>query len=406
MNSKVSQKFGFKLLKFLELEDWKILEITKDIPFSSQTDCPADGRELSIFVTLVSVDGAQKIRIGLCKNCGYFGYIDRPSRNWIEKFYFETWDEGESKNVQEEISRRKQRVLSKDKRRKKDLSKFLTRFPIVKDRYVLEIGSGYGGTLKGIRELGFKKVVGLESSLHRAEVSRKAYNLEIFSAPFEDANLQKNLQKFSPFGLIITHHVLEHTYEPDRILNLASGLQSPGDFLIISVPNSQGEFSMGEIFFLPHLHSFTPYSLEKLLNRNGYAIADDSFTTPRNLYVLARKDNSQISRYYSSDYFSEKLEKFEKCLGFGISYSFSPRWLWWDRKIDVAGQTRFWPRSFFLERLKKWKIYTYELGIKKWLFGKRVIQSALVINLEKRFTPFEESPIEIQFQGNIKLAYK
>lgn len=417
MNIGEARTLGFRFLKFLEIFDWKTLEITPDIKISTQENCPADKTKLSIFVSHVGKGGSQKIRLGLCKNCGYYGFMDRPSRGWMEEFYLGMWDEDESRDIQDEISKRKPGVLSKDRRRKKDLLKFLSKFNISKDKYVLEIGSGYGGTLKEIRDLGFKKVLGLESSLHRAEISRKAYELEIFSAPFEDTNLQKNLQKFSPFGLIVTHHVLEHTYEPDRILNLASGLQSQGDFLMISVPNSEGEFSASEFFFLPHLHSFTPESLERLLNWNGYEILNDSLSVSRNIIFLAVRKDNPVQKYSKRDYFAMRLEKFKKGFGLGRSYNFSPRRLWWDRKIDVGGQAPFfknrileeihWPFASQFNKLYRYRrIYISELGRKKWLLSKRIFQSALVSDIEKRFTNFEESPIEIQFEGNVKLAYK
>lgn len=417
MNIEEARTLGFRFLEFLEIFDWKTLEITPDIKISTQENCPSDKTKLSVFVSHIGRNGDQKIRFGLCRNCGYYGFIDRPSRDWMEKFYLGMWDKDEAREIQDEISKKKQGVLSKDRRRKKDLSKFLSKFNISKDKYVLEIGSGYGGTLKEIKDLGFKKVVGLESSLHRAEISRKAYELEIFSASFENANLQKNLQKFSPFGLVVTHHVLEHTYEPDVILNLASGLQGPGDFLMISIPNSEGEFSASEFFFLPHLHSFTPESLEELLNRNGYEVLDHSLLTSRNINFLAVKKENPIQKYSKRDYFAMRLEKFKKGLGLDRNYDFSPRRLWWDRKIDAGGQTRFfesrllekihWPLASRFNKLYRYRrIYISELGQKKWLFSKRIFQSALVSSLEKRFTSFQESPFEIQFEGNVKLAYK
>ena len=407
MNEENSQLFGFKVVKFLDLYDWKTLEVTEDIPLISQAACPCEENPLSTFVSIFSEDGSQKIRLGLCKNCGYLGYIDRPSSEWIRKFYFETWDEAPSKNMSREIREKHKNVLAKDKRRKRDLEKFLKSRSIDKSRPVLEIGSGYGGTLEGIRELGFEKLIGLESSPHRAKIASEAYGLKVLTVPFEDKNLQTELKKYAPFSLILTHHVLEHTYNPGEILKLASLLQKEGDYLVISVPNAQGEFSMSQIFYFPHLHSFTPKSLEVLLNRNGYSIVDDSLITTRNLYVLAKRKQNPEVLYNSRNYFSENLAKFIKTLELGQVYFSSPRRLWWDRKIDVAGQVRPRPLAFLFDLyLKKRKIFINELGVKKWLLGKRVIQTAEVSSLTQRFTSFEDSPFEIQFEGNIKLTYK
>ncbi|OGF82223.1 hypothetical protein A3B18_02800 [Candidatus Giovannonibacteria bacterium RIFCSPLOWO2_01_FULL_46_13] len=384
-----SNLFGFRLIKFLELGDWKALEFDGAISLQENVSCPGDGNKLRTVVTLVSGDGGQKIRLGVCESCGYFGYMDRPTREWIENFYTSVWREGEEAPAD---------ILSKDKKRKKEMMAFLKKFPIDKSRPVLEIGSGYGGAIAQLKKLGFKNIFGLENSKHRAEAVRKAHGVTVFENPFEKEVQEGETKKYAPFGLIVSHHVLEHTYEPLRIIELAASIQNSGDFLALSVPNSSEEFSMGQIFFLPHLHSFTPQALEKILNKAGYSLVDNSFTTEGNISFLAQKNALPSPRYTSRDYFKEKIEKFNNSLGLGVRYNSSPRELWWDRKAEVAGQGK--------SQVRRAIKYVKAIGLRRSLFKKRMVQRAVVADLEKRFTNPEDSPIEIQFEGNIKLTYK
>src|SRR4030095_16561588 len=107
--------------------------------------------------------------------------------------------------------------------------------PVDRSRPVCEIGCGYGANLKHLANAGFARLIGTESSEHRADVVRQGFGFEALTAPFESVETQQSLQTLAPFSIIFSHHVLEHTYHPDEVIAAASRLQAPGDFLIISV---------------------------------------------------------------------------------------------------------------------------------------------------------------------------
>lgn len=410
---------GFKVEDFLELRDWRILDIDEKIPIVGELNCPSEGEELRTICTFIGNNGKKRMRVGCCQMCGYIGYIDRPTKDWINNFYLNEWDEAKIKDINKEVAEKKKGVLKKDKNRKKDMLGFLKKFSFDKNRYVFEIGSGYGGTLSKMRELGFEKVLGLENSNHRAQIASKAYGVRMIASPFEDTGTQEELKRYFPFGVIISHHVLEHTYYPDEIIKLASGLQEKGDYIILSMPNAVGEFSMGNLFFLPHLHSFTRKSLGNLLRKYGYKVLDDSLTTDINLYLVAKKisDSSLgINFEENKNYFASTLEKFKKCLDLDKEYHYKIRRLWWDRRIDDGGQLRFfsngliemvhWPIAKNINRFTHRGAIIKSAGRKRWLLRSRPIQSLLITDVEKSFVSASDSPIEIQFPGNIKLAYK
>src|SRR3989344_6872081 len=85
---------AFKISRLLAPRYYKVLEITKEIPFDVQPNCPCDRSPLKTFCTFLGNEGRDKIRVGVCDACGYVGYIDRPAGDWIRNYYSTTWDAG------------------------------------------------------------------------------------------------------------------------------------------------------------------------------------------------------------------------------------------------------------------------------------------------------------------------
>lgn len=408
---------GFKILKFLELCDWKALEVDGSVPFEQNLLCPSDQGNLKTLCTLVGNEGNEKIRIGCCPSCGYIGYINRPSREWISRFYAEMWDKQRGgEHGRDEGGGHRGTVLSKDKRRMRDLEKLMKKFAIDKERPVLEIGSGYGGTLKLLETLGFEHLVGTEASLHRAEAGEKAHNLRVLRGAFEDERIQGELQRSAPFGLIFSHHVLEHTFAPDKVIEAASHLQEPGDFLLLSLPNAVGEPSLSSVLYFPHLHSFTKYSLEALLQNHRYEVVDDSFTKPRELYILAKKTLVSPTKVpHRGEGFEQGKEKLIQGLGLGIISRKPRRLLCCYRHIDIGVELPLFKTKIgekiekallprFLPLLHR-KRLAEQVGARRASKRHAMILAAIE-SLSARFTSPEDSPLEIQFEGNITLTYK
>lgn len=409
--------YGFKITQFLELHNWKIFPIDGTIPFDTEELCPSDATQLKTICTLVGNEGAQKMRIGCCSHCGYTGYIDRPKKEWIKNFYLKVWSDGESRNVAEEVAELlSKNAVSKDRmKRITETIRFLEDRQIGKDRSICEIGCGYGSILKRLKDLGFTRLIGIENSTHRAEIVRTAYGIPVIAAPFEDPEAEEKLRSLAPYALMFSHHVLEHTYHPGEIMEKISGLQQNGDYIIFSLPNGIGEFSMSPLLYLPHLHSFTPQSLKNLFARYGYEVIDDSLTTDWELYMIARKTGLVVSGDRARDYVPAMREKFIRYFGLNRAYSTQERLLWWSRRVDIAGQMP-WYQSGFLRKLQ-WAAVTHfvkyfhkqaiirQLGAKRFQ-SRHPFMSAKIEGLSRRHTVPEESPLEIQFEGPIVLGYK
>ena len=408
---------GFKILKFLELCDWKVLKVDGSIPFEENLLCPCGEENLRTLCTLVGNEGKQKIRIGCCPSCGYIGYINRPSGEWISRFYAEMWDKrGEKGQREEEVKEEGRLILSKDKRRMRNLEKLMQRFEISRQRPVLEIGSGYGGTLKLLEALGFENLVGTEASLHRAEAGSNGHNLQVLAGAFEDEHVQSELRTKAPFGLIFSHHVLEHTLHPDKVIEAASRLQEPEDFLLLSLPNAAGEPTLSSVLYFPHLHSFTKYSLETLLQNHHYEVVDDSFTKPRELSILAKKTSRLPKRTpHSGDGFAEGRNKLIQGLDLGTMSRKQRRLIACYRHIDIGVKLPLFQTKTGEEiekaLLPRFLPFFHHSRLAaqagRHRASKRHAMLLLAVEtLSRRFTSPEESPLEVQFEGNIMLTYK
>lgn len=377
------------LPKWLYLRDLKTIEISQDIPLSSQV-CPTDKTGLKTVCALVGNQGKNILRFGCCDKCGYLGYADRPSKSWIQDFYTYRWNETERQKITE---KRLEKIVPAP------VDQFLSRVNLLPDDFVLEIGSGFGSHLRSFRESGYKNVIGIENSYHRAKVAKEIFNINTISAPYESEFVQKELSCYAPFGLIFSYHVFEHIYDVDQAVRLSASLQSDGGYFVIAVPNALYEPTMMILLFLPHLHSFRMESLTRLLSKHGYEVIDNSLNTEAEIVLITQKTGRASVKADNRDYAADSLRKFNRSLG--VNNGRYPRRLWWSRPlgIDIGGQIR-WHSVQFLNDLKMNWLYR-KIG---WQYASPPpLLSCLVETPARRYTGF---PIEIQFAGNIQLLYK
>lgn len=410
MISSETKTDAFILERFLELDNWHIVEMTDGIAFDIFPICPADDTPLHSLCALVSRGGTKIIRIGSCFSCGYVGYIDRPTQKWVENFYTEEWDTAQGVNNEVVIKERREEFAKHGfagfkNARLNQVMRFLQHNNLSKERSILDIGCGFGTSLKLFEKFGFKNLYGIENSRHRAAVASSAYDLHTMTGAFEDPAVQQSCRTSGPFGLIISHHVMEHVYDPQKIIRLAADLQEKNDYLMMSMPNLKGEPSMQTMIYWPHLHSFTKESFARLLARYGYEVLDDSFTTRRELFFLAKKTGNKKIIHQSGTSFLWVKNKFFNALHLGNSHWFSHRRLWWYRPlgIDSGGQI-----PFFDQQALDTTLYELRLGTDRIMRKRRsaVRQSCLITDVGRRYTSAHEVPLEIQFEGNILMTYK
>src|SRR5262249_30516941 len=95
-------------IQSFKLDGWKVLD-TGNISSVEYLNCQSCTTPLEPIVTFV---GTNRIRIGFCP-CGYLGYMERPTKEWINNFYLKKWDEVEFDKIVKELESRKKYGVAK-----------------------------------------------------------------------------------------------------------------------------------------------------------------------------------------------------------------------------------------------------------------------------------------------------
>jgi SAM-dependent methyltransferase len=392
-------RYGFRIDEYFDLEGWKVVDLA-GVPMAEVAACPADETPFTPICTLTSAEGAMRVRVGCCPECGHISYMDRPTREWIYGYYLDTWDSASAKSSHEGMAAAADKSARAAEATVHATVRLAQGLPLDRTLPVCEIGCGYGTSLRQLAASGFSRLVGIEASRHRADITASA-GFDVLTTPFEAPETRAALRSRGPFGLIFTFHALEHTYHPDRVFAAAAELQEPGAHLIVSVPNQEGEPSMGVLMFLPHLHSFTEASLARLAARFGYEVAEASANTAKTLnMVFTRSGSSTPPGAGRSPRVPAEEGPYERAVeklvsGLDLeSRHVGRRRLWWSRRSDIAGQVWVGPPASIGRR--NWSRFLRRGEIHH-------PRSVLVSSLRPGRSG---TPLEIQFRGSVGLFFK
>lgn len=391
-------RYGFCIDDYCDLEGWKVVDLA-GVPMAQVAACPADETPLTPICALTSPERGMRVRVGCCPDCGHISYVDRPTREWIYGYYLDTWDSGSERSSEGMAAAADKAARAADATVHATV-RLAQGLPLDRTRPVCEIGCGYGTSLRQLAASGFTRLAGIEPSRHRAAITAAA-GFDVLTTPFEAPETRDALRRRGPFGLIFTFHALEHTYHPDRVFAAASELQEPGAHLIVSVPNQEGEPSMGVLMFLPHLHSFTPASLARLAARFGYEVAETSANTAKTLNMVFTRAGPSTApgagrppRAPAEDRpYERAVEKLVSGLDLEARHV-GRRRLWWSRRSDIAGQVWVGPPASIGRR--NWNRFVERGEIHH-------PRSVLVSSLRPGRSG---TPLEIQFRGSVGLFFK
>lgn len=327
-------------------------------------NCPIDGAPMEVIAALASLSSDERIRVGCCPRCGLVGYIDRPSEADIDHYYSETWM-GET--VEEA---RAKSLASIDRPNPRDMAVFQS-LDIDRSLPVLEIGCGYGGTINALKLAGFTGIDATEHCPSRAEAVRKVFGANV-TTEIPDRR----------YGLIVSHHVLEHCVNPAGLIRACAERQQEGDHQWHTLPRFDGEPSMGVLFFLPHLWSLNFYAMAELFRSAGYLAAQDEKDHPGSLKVAARKDSGLIAKLpylRQQGYVERAIDKLAQGLGLAPQRC----QLSWQRDSDGAA----------------WKSLAYANQAAMNNFPRSIV-------VEPVASFKTDAPIEVQYPGRVEMFVK
>lgn len=220
-----------------------------------------------------------------CEICGFKHIIPLPTRKEFERLYHEEYYQEEQQGEIEVPT--------------EDLEWYQTEYGIRLSLieqfiggpgYVFDVGTGAGIFLNVAKQRGWK-IAGIEPSplVNNTEYS-KPLNITQGFFP-QDCTYEDETFDFVHLSL-----VLEHVIEPHKVVAQAKKLLKPNGYLTISVPNDfnimqetvKDITGKNKWWVAPHHHLnyFNFSSLENLLEREGFTIADRSTNFPMEMFIL------------------------------------------------------------------------------------------------------------------------
>lgn len=182
---------------------------------------------------------------------------------------------------------------------------------------------------------------------------------------------------------------------------------------------------MHRLFWLPHLHSFTRVSLARLFERAGYDVFEEEKSYPKQLTLIARRRGVDGYNTSSHDTLDDECSGTRGFLsGQTRSFEAGQQALQFGQEMRI-GRMREGARYLLSWRTKSWrpelvpafsspladhvlqygeKMYDFAASRFLGIFANR--RSCVVSGLRERFCAPHESPIEIQYAGDIELLVK
>lgn len=156
-------------------------------------------------------------------------------------------------------------------RRADDVLRYLLKscpLPIEKASF-LEIGCGDGFLLHRLKQLGAKKVIGCEPGPAALQGMEK-YGVKILNRFFEPALFDEK------YDVIYSYGVLEHIYNPLKLLSAFKYCLKENGHVFVGVPNCEKKLKLGDANILCHEHwnYFTEENLRNLLARGNFDIIE------------------------------------------------------------------------------------------------------------------------------------
>lgn len=242
------------------------------------------------------------VHVAWCRACGLGVTIDPPSRSELAQLYASTYaPTGTAGRVPRagRLARAWHAVNG---------SLPLSDLPLAAP--VLDVGSHTGELLAALSARGIE-AVGVEPNRHAAAIARRA-GLEVIEAPLEEAPIEPGR-----FRTVVLSQVLEHSADPEVLLEAAIRALGPGGTIWVVVPNARSGwrrlFGRHWVHWhVPfHLFHFTERSLELLATRSGLSVRSVRNVTPGEwiLMSLQARRNATRGRYALVDFEGRYLRR-------------------------------------------------------------------------------------------------
>lgn len=246
----------------------------------------------------------QVFSVSECLDCSLLFLDKRPPENEIGKYYdFDYQPFDSNYNYLSEL------FISW--RTKNELKQFAKHNSKIEN--VLDIGCANGAYLKKLKKYSsYLSFTGVDINVPTIEKSKGSDEINFLSGNILQTELPSN-----HFDLVVMNHVIEHVYEPRKVLDKIYSLLRPGGLLLIKTPNflSIERLIFGKNWYpyeIPrHIFIFSKRSVEKILDGSGYEVLSVKYEkTPNNIilsinnWLLRKNPNSKLAKLFSiNNYF-------------------------------------------------------------------------------------------------------
>jgi ubiquinone/menaquinone biosynthesis C-methylase UbiE len=136
----------------------------------------------------------------------------------------------------------------------------------------LEVACGSGFCLEAIRNLGFKKIVGIEPSTHAVAQAKDHIKAYIKNCSFEDTTFEDN-----SMDLICAFQVFDHFVNPKKVASEFNRILKPGGLCYVIIHNVKAFHvrilkEKSPIIDVSHIYYFNKKTINNLLQTAGFEI--------------------------------------------------------------------------------------------------------------------------------------
>lgn len=267
--------------------------------------CPAcNYKKNEFFFESVNKDfSIKKFNYLKCKNCNsVFLSKKNYSNEKLEKFHIDNWHK---KDVFK---------YEKNDSKTKNINRWYhtyKNFKLNRKLSVLDVGCGNGSFLIAFKKMKFKKLYGFDAD-PKIINNIKEDNIKTFVSNFNNFFLHKEISKLK-FDYIFLHDVLEHSYNPSKLLQNIKKVIKKNSQIFIKIPS--GECLQLEMLKEYNCDTMAPFH-RTLFSKKGISLLLKKRGFKKVNFFVSNKKNWGWTRGISSklkyEKFYEKLRKNKK----------------------------------------------------------------------------------------------
>lgn len=211
------------------------------------------------------------IRAVICKNCGLIFINPRMTAEWYFKYY---QDEYRAKTIDNNPARLFDLNAHFNECYQHGIALAeLIRAYLKSSEPILEVGSGIGGVLSGLREVFKLEVLGIEPSAQEASL---AESKGIKTLNFLLEEVDKKAENLGKFSMIVCTQSLNHLLDPAFFLRWSKNHLADDGILVLEVMNFRYQLKKAGFYKnavkIDHPYMFTPETLTDFVKSAGFEI--------------------------------------------------------------------------------------------------------------------------------------